>query len=98
MRRRFLWRMTAADLTALVIATSVASVATFGTPLPWKGGPSEGALLPVLSFLLAGAVGGRLATSRLWAGSVPRPSYARTIVVVASGIVATMAAIVIGRP
>jgi len=82
MRRRILARIFLLDLISLAVGMAVASLAVFGTLLPWEAPAADlrgRSVFPMLSFLLAGMVLGSWVTARTIAKGVPRPSYGRAV-------------------
>lgn len=97
MRRRFILRTVSLDLLAMVGASVVAAWFVFGTPNVVAAGPEPTALLPLIGLIAGGAVVGSSLAMGLWAGSVPKPSYGRAVMVVGSGLVAAAFGIVLTR-
>lgn len=97
MRRRFILRTATLDFLSLLVAAVVGSWFVFGTPNPIVAGPTPGDLLPLLGFVAAGSVLGTSFGMGMWAGSVPKPSYGRGALVVASGLVGAAMGILVSR-
>lgn len=94
MRRRFLLSTAAADLVALVVAAGLASLFVFSTPFPWLAEPG---IWPMLGFLGAGWALGSWTSARMWARSVPRPSYGRALTIVLLGLGVSSLSLVVTR-
>jgi exopolysaccharide biosynthesis polyprenyl glycosylphosphotransferase len=95
MARRITAVTVALDLAFLAVAQVVASLATFGTALPWL---YRGDVWPMVGALFGGALVGLYVTRRSAAGGVPRPSYGRGVVTVALSLGLTALVILAGRP
>ncbi len=80
MRRRFLWLQALLDGAALAVGLGLASLIVFGSPLPWMVRPQA---VPLLAVMFAGLAASEWASSRLWAGAAPRPSYGRALTIAA---------------
>jgi lipopolysaccharide/colanic/teichoic acid biosynthesis glycosyltransferase len=96
-RRRFVLRTVSLDLLAMVGASVVAAWLVFGTPNVVMAGPQPTSLLPLIGFVVGGAILGSSLAMGLWAGSVPKPSYGRAVIVVGSGLAAAAFGIVFTR-
>lgn len=95
MARRIAAVTVALDLAALAAAQVVASLATFGTALPWL---HRGDVWPMVGALFGGAIVGLYVTRRSASNGVPRPSYGRAIITVALSLGLTALVILFGRP
>ena len=83
------------DVASLLIAQVVASLITFGEPLPWL---FRGDVWPMVGALTgSGAVGLYVAT-RTGRNGVPRPSYGRVFSMMGVALGLTAIAILFGRP
>jgi lipopolysaccharide/colanic/teichoic acid biosynthesis glycosyltransferase len=96
-RRRFILRTASLDLLSLVGASVIGSWFVFGTLNPYLAGPEPGAVFPLIGLVAIGAIVGSSFLMGMWAGSVPKPSYGRAVMVVASGLVAAALGIVLAR-
>lgn len=83
MRGRFLFTMTLSDLASLAVAMVVAALVQFNVVFPWQAELAQGQnIVPLLSFLVGGAVVMSLSTSSMSGHGVPRPSYGRLVAIV----------------
>jgi exopolysaccharide biosynthesis polyprenyl glycosylphosphotransferase len=99
MRRRFLFSIAAADLTALAVAVVLGSFIVFDRALPWTSPrlPAGESIWPLLGLVTAGAVIGSYASARAWAGAAPRPTYGRALTIVLVTLAFTSLGLVLSR-
>lgn len=99
MRRRFLFSIAAADLSALAVAVVLASVVVLDRALPWTSPrlPAGETIWPLLGLVFTGALVGSYGSARAWAGAAPRPSYGRALTIVLSALAVTSLGLVLTR-
>jgi len=76
----------------------VASVFVFDTPWFWAADVANGqSLWPMAGLLGGGAVAAAYASARMWARSVPRPTYGRAVAIIAMSLTVTSVGLVFAR-
>jgi exopolysaccharide biosynthesis polyprenyl glycosylphosphotransferase len=88
---------TLADLGILVGAVLIGSQVTFGTWLPWRAPGIGTQVLPVLAFMLGGAIVMSLITAGTSGPGVPRPSYGRAVGIVLGTFAITSLLVLVTR-
>jgi len=83
MRSRFLARTAILDLVSLAGGVLLASLVVFEKVFPWQFSRD---VWPMLSYLAAGLVLGTIFSTRTWGTTVPRPSYGRSVTIVALSV------------
>lgn len=96
MRTRFLLSVGLSDLLALAIASALASLIVFDTPLLWEAG-TPGSIWPLIGFLGASMVVSSVVTDRMSGPGVPRVSYGRMVAIIAGTVFLTAGLIVLFR-
>jgi lipopolysaccharide/colanic/teichoic acid biosynthesis glycosyltransferase len=97
MRARFLFRVGVADLTALALAATGASLIVYGTPLPWDS--VQGArVYPMLLYLVISMTVASSLTAQMSGPGVPRPTYGRMLAIALITGAMTSLLIVFNRP
>jgi len=84
----------ALDIGALVVALGIASLISFGTPLPWS---FRADTWPLITSLLAGAALGTYVAYRSAGSEAPRPSYGRVFTIVGLGVTVASMALIFSR-
>jgi len=95
MARRILAISVGLDIAGLLIAQAVASMVTFGEPLPWL---AHGDVWTMVGALTGGGAVGLYVATRTGRNGVPRPSYGRVFSMMGVALGLTSMVILFGRP
>jgi lipopolysaccharide/colanic/teichoic acid biosynthesis glycosyltransferase len=82
------------DLGSLLVALAIASLVTFGTPLPWTAQPDVWAMI---GSLVGGALAGMFISYRSAGREVPRPSFGRAFSIVGVGLTLAALSVIFSR-
>jgi exopolysaccharide biosynthesis polyprenyl glycosylphosphotransferase len=97
MGRRFLASVVVFDVVVLVAAVLFATVRVFDVWAPWLAGGVGGSLMPSVVLIGAGAGVAMYMSYLSWAGTTPRPTYGRALMIVGSSMAITAIGVVISR-
>lgn len=96
-RRYFLRSVMFADAFSLLVAILVSTYRVFSVWMPWLVTTPSGSLMPSVVLMIGGAAATMYISYSTWGNTVPRPSYGRALVIVASTVAFTALGVVVSR-